>query len=420
MPKLTKRVVDEAPLRPTHYFIWCSELPGFGVRIFPSGRRVYYADYRRDGKRRRMNIGPHGKITTEEARKLALALLGSVVHGEDPLEERRTRRKSITVAQLCDDYLKAAGAGLVLGRSGKPKKATTLETDRGRVERHIKPLLGSKRVADLQRSDVAKFIRDVSAGKTATVEKTKLRGKAVVEGGAGTATRTAGLLSGILAYAVTEGVIAANPVHGVARPAYRVRTRRLMADELAALGRAMDAADGAEPWQVLAGIRLLAFTACRLGEIAGLRWSEVDLEGRALRLGDSKTGASVRPLPDVAAQLLEDLPRVKGSPWVLPSVRDPARPISNLEAGLDRLVKAAKVERFTAHVLRHTFASVGGDLGLAEATIGALIGHAGHSITGRYIHRLDSVLLAAANLIGDEVARQLAGAALDQEDKLST
>ena len=98
MAKLTKRVVEGAPAKPAKYFLWCSELPGFGVRVFPSGKRVYYADYRNGaGARKRMSIGQHGKMTTEEARKLAIATLGAVVKGEDPAEERATGRKSITV-----------------------------------------------------------------------------------------------------------------------------------------------------------------------------------------------------------------------------------------------------------------------------------------------------------------------------------
>jgi hypothetical protein len=218
LAKLTKRVVDDAELRDKPYFIWCSDLPGFGVRVFPSGKRVYYCDYRAEGVRRRMNIGPHGKITSEDARKLAISTMGSVVKGDDPLLERKTRRRSMTVAQLCDQYLELAGKGLILGRSGQAKKASTLSTDLGRVERHIKPLLGRKLVIDLVQGDIARFIRDVTAGKTAVVEKSeKLRGLAIVEGGAGTASRTAGLLGGILSYAVSEGIIAHNPTQGVKR-----------------------------------------------------------------------------------------------------------------------------------------------------------------------------------------------------------
>ncbi|MHA6641315.1 integrase arm-type DNA-binding domain-containing protein [Mesorhizobium sp. A623] len=207
MPKLTKTLVDRSEPRDRQYTVWCSEQRGFGVSVNPGGSKTYIVDYRTaEGPRRRMTIGRHGDITTEEARRLAVETLGPVVlQKQDPLLERKTRRSSLTVSDLCDDYFKAAEAGLVLGKGRKPKKATTLYIDRGRVERHVKPLLGNKLVIDLARSDVTKFIRDVTAGRTAKVEKTgRLRGKSVVAGGAGTAARTAGLLGGILSFAVSE------------------------------------------------------------------------------------------------------------------------------------------------------------------------------------------------------------------------
>ncbi len=412
MPKLTKKIVDSAELRAHPYFLWCSELPGFGVRIFPSGKRVYYADYRnRAGARKRMSIGLHGKLTAEEARKLAMVTLGDVLKGEDPAEERATRRKSLTVAELCDDYLEAARKALILGKGGRPKKATTLYTDRGRVERHIKPLLGRKLVIDLQQSDVARFIRDVTAGKTAADEKTeKKRGRAIVEGGAGTAARTAGLLGGILSFAVSDGVIQHNPARGVKRPADNKRERRLDEKEYRALGKALAQAE-AEMMipQAVTGVWLLALTGCRHSEVAKLQWSAVDFKGQAIRLGDSKTGASIRPLSKCAIEVLRKAERVEGNPYVLPTARKSKGHYGALDTAVDRIVGKAKLEGVTSHTLRHSFASVGGDLGFTENTIGGIIGHSTHSITSRYIHALDSVLIAAANKVAGEVHRQMTG-----------
>lgn len=411
MPKLTKTIVDRSEPRDRQYTVWCSDQKGFGVSINPGGSKTYMVDYRNaDGARRRMTIGTHGAITTDEARKLAIQTLGGIVlQKQDPLLERKTRRSSLTVAELCDDYFKAAEAGLVLGKGRKPKKASTLYIDRGRAERHIKPLLGKRLVIDLTRTDVTRFIRDVTSGKTAKVERTgKLRGKSVVAGGAGTATRTAGLLGGILSFAVSEGVIPANPVHGVPRPADGQRERRLTHDEYNALGKVLDEADE-EPWQVRAGIRLLSYTGCRRGEIANLKWSEVDTVGNALRLGDSKEGRSTRPLTREAVDVLEGLPREKGAVFVLPGARDPSKPFGALQTGIERIMKRAKLEGVTAHTLRHSFASVAADLDYSDSTIGAMLGHAGGTITSKYVHRLDTVLVAAANKVSAEIHRQMTG-----------
>ncbi|PWC30342.1 tyrosine-type recombinase/integrase [Teichococcus aestuarii] len=351
MPKLTKRVVDAAELREKPYFLWCSDLPGFGVRIFPSGKRVYYADYRpKVGARRRMTLGPHGKLTTEDARKLALATLGSVLQGEDPAEERATRRSSLTVKELCERYLEAAEKGLILGKRGAPKKASTLVADRSRISAHILPLLGSRKVMDLSRTDATRFMRDVAAGKAARTAKTgKPRGKSIVEGGKGAATRTMGLLGGILSFAVSEGIIPTNPVHGVKRPADQRKRARLTPETYARLGQALakwEAESGSA--SAILAIRLLALTGCRRGEVEKLKWSEIDAAGHALRLEDSKEGASVRPIGQAVLDLLEKAPRQPGQVYVAPG-RDLRKPYGGLTGAWNRLAREAGLEGVTLH-----------------------------------------------------------------------
>jgi integrase len=416
MPRLTKRTVEAAPAQATPYFLWCGELPGFGVRVFSSGKRVYYAAYRNaDGVRRRMAIGQHGKITTEEARKLAIAILGAVVKGDDPAEERATGRKAITVAQLCDRYLAAAERGLILSKRGAPQKASTRYSDHGRIVRHIKPLLGSKRVRDLVAADIYKFIRDVADGKTATVETTaNKRGKAVVTGGPGAAARTTALLSGILTFAVHEGIRSGNPARGVRRPAGQRRQRRLTADEYKELGRALAEAEAhGETWQTLAAVRLLALTGCRLGEIVKLQWSEIDRESHCLRLRDSKTGPSIRPLGKPALAVLAQLERK--SDHVFPAIRREQGAFGGMGGGWRRLLRRAGLQGVTLHTLRHSFASVADDLGYTVAAIGALLGHSTGSVTGRYIHKLDDVLIAAADRVAGTIHADLTGGGEDVE-----
>jgi Arm DNA-binding domain/Phage integrase, N-terminal SAM-like domain len=191
MPKLTKSIVDAATPRTKQFTIWCSELKGFGVFVQPSGSRTYFVDYRnRDGIRKRTTIGRHGKITVDRARKLAIATLGETVKGGDPAEERAQQRKALTVQELCDRYLAAAEKGLIFGQGNRPKKASSLYVDRGRINRHILPLLGKMRVQTLKPADINKFVEDVASGKTATIQKTsKKRGKSIVRGGLGTAAR---------------------------------------------------------------------------------------------------------------------------------------------------------------------------------------------------------------------------------------
>ncbi len=410
MARLTKQVVDAAEPKAKAFFIWCSDLPGFGVRIHPTKRRAYYADYRtRDGVRRRMMIGAHGKITTEEARKLALQVLGGAAKGDDPAGERATRRSAITIKELCERYMAAADKGLIFGKRVQPKKASTIAQDRARIDRHVVPLLGRKPVRDLTRADVAKFIRDVTVGKTAIDERTKLRGRAIVTGGAGTAARAANFLGAVLTFARGEGIIEHNPAHGVKRQADRKRTRRLTPDEYKRFGLAIGQAEqDGETWQAVAGPRLLALSACRLGEIVKLHWSEVDEPGGCFRLAETKEGASVRPIGRRAFELLATLPRVDGCPYVLPATRGPGH-FGGLPHAFRRIVRRAGLEGVSAHTLRHSFASTAGDLGYSEPTIAAMLGHAAGSVTGRYVHIVDTVLVAAASRVAARIDAAMAG-----------
>jgi len=134
---------DVRALRPGE-IIW-DTVPGFGARRQKSAAVGYFLKYRtKEGRQRWHTIGRHGAPwTPETAREEAIRILGGVVGGADPAAEKIATRKAKTVAELCDLYLADAEAGRVLTRNGDAKKASTLLIDKGRVERHIKPLLGS-------------------------------------------------------------------------------------------------------------------------------------------------------------------------------------------------------------------------------------------------------------------------------------
>ncbi|MET3794949.1 hypothetical protein ABID37_005189, partial [Aquamicrobium terrae] len=176
MTKLTKRTVDAAEIGASDYVIWDKDLPGFGLRVFTSGKRSYVVQYRQAGRSRRYTIGLHGVWTPETARREAKALLGQVARGGNPAEDRALDRQAITVKELCTRYLADLEKGLILGKRGRPKKASTVLTDMGRIQRHIIPLLGNRRVHDLTKSDITQTMKDIMAGKTRINEKTDKRG----------------------------------------------------------------------------------------------------------------------------------------------------------------------------------------------------------------------------------------------------
>lgn len=382
---------------------------GFGVRR-QKGTPVFVLKYRFQGKARWFTIGKFGSPwTVDNARAEARRLLGIVAGGADPADQRekaKAERDVPTIADLCDRYMDAARKGLILTRFRRPKKASTLEIDEGRISRHIKPLIGDMKIADLDAKAVRRLIQDITAGKTAADEKTVKRGRAIVTGGEGTASRVADLLSGIMAWAVEEEYVVTNPVHGVRRYRGEPKERHLSAQELAALGRVLDEQATGPRATAIAIIRLLALTGCRLGEISNLKWSEFDEADRCLRLEDTKTGRSMRAIGSVPTALLASWPRVVGSPWVFPA-RSGDGPYLHTKKLVKEIFAAAGITDASSHTLRHTFASIASELGYSDATIAGLLGHKGRGVTSRYVHRPDAALAAAAEVVSRRVSETM-------------
>ena len=415
MARLTKRVVDAADVCERDYFIWDDELPGFGLRVFASGKRSYLIQYRAAGRTRRCTIGMHGVWAPETARQEAKVQLGRVAQGDNPSEERQLDDKAITVKELCELYLRDVEAGLILGKGGRPKKTTTIGTDTGRIRRHIIPLIGTRRVKDLVQADINKVLKDIMAGKTRTSVKTKkLRGKAIVRGGAGTATRTVGLLGGILTYAAEAGIIERNPAHGIRKPKDNVRNRRLTEAEYRILGEILRKAAEDEKYETTLDIICqIALTGCRRTEMIMLQWVEVDTETSCLRLIDSKEGASIRPIGLPVVEYLENRRTAKVGTYVFPGQGDD-NAFGSFPSHWKKIFKDTPLGHITPHVLRHSFASIANDLGFTEVTIAALVGHAKGSVTSKYIHTLDAALIMAADTISGYVQGLLDGVAFKQ------
>jgi integrase len=263
-------------------------------------------------------------------------------------------------------------------------------------------LLGTISVVGLTRHDVEKFLHDVANGKTAGKTKTKTRGLARVTGGETAANRSVGLLGAIFTCAVRKDIRPDNPVRGVALFADRKRERRLSDDEYANLGQALREAEKTLWPAGVAAARFIALTGFRRGEVLSLKWSETDLARRTATLADTKTGRSTRPLSHAACDVLRGLPRT--ADLVFPASRGDAR-MTGFPKLWARIAKLGALPTdVTPHVLRHSFASLAGDLGFSEPTIAALVGHAGRSITSRYVHSADRVLLEAADVIAGKTS----------------
>lgn len=299
--KLTKRFLQRLETAPNGYVVMDSETHGFGVRVLPSGKRIYIAQYRVAGSRsslnaRRVTLGGVEHVDLETARAMAKDILGRVARGEDPARERAEWRDAPTVGDLAPQYL----ASVKRDR----KRTTHYEYDR-QMRKDVLPLLGKLRVRDVERQNVAAIKRHVS-GRYA-------------------ANRALALISAFFGWCEEHGYrdAGANPCRGVKRHREEARRRYLSPEEASRLGTAMRSAleAGASPYAV-AAIKLLLFSGMREREALSLRWSSVDLDRGVVILTDAKTSERERTLTAPAIALLADLPPPReGNPYVFPGAK---------------------------------------------------------------------------------------------------
>ena len=402
MPKLTKRFIDS--IKPDDAgkdkFLWDSgdgSIKGFGIRIKPSGAASYLVQYRnQEGRTRRMVIGKVGTLAPEEARSEAKKKLAAASSGSDPSAERHDIRKSLTVAELCDIYIKAAEGRV---------KSSTLAMDKSRIECHVKPLLGNRAVKGLTLSDIEHFQLNIAAGKTAKKREKKGRSGSLT-GGRGVAARTVGMLGTILEFARRRKIISENPVRGVKKFEDGKNKRFLSIEEIAKLGVAIRESE-TENKTGIAAIVALLLTGCRSNEILALPWDWLDTKARCIRFEDTKTGEQTRPIGISAVNHLSAQPH-NSDKWIFPADRGDGHFIG-LPRVLERLCEKAELKDVTQHILRHSFASIAAELGYSELTIAGLIGHKMKGSTARYTHLPDRALLTAADAVSAHIMAALNG-----------
>jgi integrase len=392
------------------YRIWdggTGGVRGFGLRVKPSGTRSFFYQYV-FGKKKRITIGQYPALSIKKAREQAQKIAAQVLDGIDPFEDRNKGNTPQTVSDLCDKYLERARKGLILYR-GKPKKASTVKIDEGRVSRHIKPLLGNKRLSEIASAHVEAFRDQVAAGDTAKSVKTGPRGLARVTGGHGTAGRCVDLLGSIFSFASRNDYMTGeNPTKGVDRLRGESRDRYLRPSEYNAFSDTLDAmeTEGKNKTAIMA-FRLLALTGARRNEILALKHSEVHLSESYFKFEDTKTGKQSRAFGRAAAEVLRIAMKAsEGKAFVFPGAKEGTH-IQNTKL-FRAICERAQLDGVTPHVLRHSFATVAGSLQYAEVTIGALLGHRRNTTTGRYTHPVDSAIIGAADEVSKTISEYMA------------
>jgi integrase len=408
--RITKRVVDSLKIKPSEYAVWDATMPGFGVRVRPTGAMSYIVVYRAGSGRgapyRRYTIGAIGKITPEKAKLRAKGILGAVAHGRDPAGEKTNERGTPTVAELGDRFM---------AEHIEPKrKPGTTTFYRDILDRIVKPELGTTKADKVTRAALAKI-------------HGKLRATPFQ------ANRMLAVVGSMYAFAARIGAVpeGTNPARKIDKFTEHRRERFLTGAELEQLGAAIrEAETKGIPWDIdeakptakhlpkaknrktkispfaAAALRLLLFTGCRLREILHLRWENVDLERGLLFLPDSKSGRKTVILNASAMAVLTGLERI-GS-YVVPG-GDPEKPRADLKRPWGVVSKRAGLDSVRIHDLRHTYASFGAGGGLGLPIIGKLLGHTQASTTQRYAHLDNDPLRRASEHIGGTIAAALEG-----------
>ena len=385
--RLTKRSVESVPVGPAPIVLWDTELPGFGLKITPTGRRVYFVYYRTSsGTQRRPTIGRHGKLTAHEARQLARKWLAQAIAGEDVSAARQHARSGPRVRDLASKYL--------LDYAARHKRPASVDADRRNIENHLLPILGEKLVTEMSRADIEALKLAVCDGATARCLKGRPRGRRIVRGGPVVANRVVALASKMFACAEAWGMREGNPARGITKFREHRRDRFLSAPEIQRLLAALDEAEEkqAESLYAIAGIRLLIFTGCRRSEITNLSWRDVDLDRQLLRLADSKTGRRSIALNSPACAVLSSLAQTVSEDNLVLVSGMPGRPIA-LTRPWHRVRASAGIDASaTLHTLRHTFASWSVMSGLSLAQTGAMLGHKSAQTTLRYADHLQQAV----------------------------
>ena len=365
---------------------WDRIVTGFGVRVYPTGGKVYIAQARGPEGPKRVTVGRHGVLNADEARRRAALIVTRIKAGEDPVPLPLAARFNggPTVADLATRYLEDHAAVRL-----KPRTQTKL---RGVLRRHILPALGKLPVEAVERKQVVELHRSLSD-------------RPVV------ANRAVKTLAHMYRLGEGWGLVptGCNPCRAIEKYPERGRERFLTDAEFARLGRVLDEAEDTGAIQTMAAaIRLLMLTGCRKGEILALRWTDVDLDAGELRLPDAKSGPRAVQLPPPAVRLLEEMPRRAGSPWVFPGRdRDGRYSAAGLDGAWQAVREAANLEDVRIHDLRHSFASRALALGETLPVIGKLLGHNDIETTARYAHLAQDSVHEAAERIAESIAADI-------------
>jgi integrase len=377
--KLTKRFVESIqPHETNELLVWDAELKGFGVRVFPSGRRTYFVQYRNQfGGTRRKKIGVHGVTTAELARDEAKKLLGEVAKGEDPSKDSQKAKLKPTFEELATAYVKIY--------ANDNKRAKSLKEDQRMLKTILLKRWGGKKIEEIKTYDIQQLHHELS--KTTYV-----------------ANRTRSLLSKMFNLAIEWEWCSDNPVERVKQYQEHKRNRWLNND---VLQRLYDVIDRYHNQSVSNIVRLLVLTGARKNEVLSATWDQFDLEkGVWTKPAHSTKEKKMEhiPISTQTMSLLQTMAKGATGPYLFPG-KIPGKHLQDPKKAWDTIRKQAGLPDVRIHDIRHTHASHLVSSGLSLSIVGKLLGHTQASTTQRYAHLADEPLRQAAEFFGSKVEK---------------
>ncbi len=377
--KLTKTAVDAATFAAKEYELRDTVVPGFLLKVTPAGRKIFMVQYRTNaGERRKPALGRFGELTVEQARSIAQDWLADVRKGKDPGAEKTAARDAPSVKELCKKFIEDYS---------KPKnRARTVESNQRYMDRHIISGLGNLKVREVTRSDVSGLI-------------TQMKNTPV------TANRVLSCLRKMFNMAEIWGFRddGTNPCRHIPKYPESGKTRLITDDEMVRLFGYLKQADeeGLEHPFLTLGIRLQFAFAARVSEIISLKWGWVDLVNRRIVWPDSKTGEISKPMSEDVFVLLSNAARLGDSPYVVPSIFKPERPMSQNTyfKGWKRILARAEIPHIGTHGIRHRATTEVANSGVPVKVGMQLTAHKTVTQFMRYVHTEDASVRAAAETV---------------------
>lgn len=354
---------------------WDTVLTGFGIRVYPSGKKTFIIFYRHNRRMRLKTIGAHGVLTLEQARERARRDKVALLDDVDPMAARDLKRESGTFSEFSDEFVE---------RYLKPHNPGSWDSSYSRIHKYLIPRFGHRPMVSITQDDVAHLHFEIGKERQPT------------------ANRLVKLLSVMFREAKKWGAIPKdfeNPAREISFYREQGRDRYVTPEELPKLIEAIEQEDV----YVSSAFWLYLLTGLRKSELRTAKWEQIDFTTKQITLPKTKNGkAHYLPLTEEAMAVLNNIPRLDGNPHIFPGHKE-GQPLYDLKKPWERIRERSGLEDLRIHDLRHTIASWLVQGGNSLYLVGKILNHKDLRTTERYARFAQDNLRTALESTGKRI-----------------